>query len=106
MCSSAKRFFSPHRSIFCSTINIFVIHLEGGLENPQRRVETREKVLTETSFHLRIDGAKNGQKQARDESMQEDYIGYLLYIFCRCPKVFLHSFISGLFLSFLAPLIL
>ena len=41
-----------------------------------------EKSFSKTSFHLRIDGAEKGQKQGR-------------------AVVFLRSFISGLFLSFL-----
>ena len=52
-----------------STINAFVFCLEGGLENPQKR--TRGKSCSKTSFQLRMD-LKKGQKQGRDERMQED----------------------------------
>ena len=52
--------FLPHGEVFvCSTVNTFVIYLEGGLENPQKRMENRRKSFTKTSVHLRINGAEN-----------------------------------------------
>ena len=42
-----------------------MFYLEGGLENPQKRTETKEKVC-KTSFQLRTE-LKKGQKQGRDE---------------------------------------
>ena len=63
----------------CSTINAFVIYLEGALENPKKRMETREKSFSITSFHLRFDGAEKGLKQGRDERTQGDYWTSALY---------------------------
>ena len=42
---------------------------------------------------------KKVQKKGRDERTQEDYPPSAVY-FCRCRVVFLHSFISALFLYF------
>ena len=57
--TSAQRILSPRAKVFiCSTINTFVIYLEGSLENPRKRMESREKSFSETSFHLRINGAE------------------------------------------------
>ena len=61
-------------------------------------MDTREKSFSETSFELRIE-LKKGQKQGRDETMQEDY-RTSAKIHIRCQVVFLRSFISTLFLSF------
>ena len=46
-----------------------------------------------------MNGAEKVQKQGRDERTQEDYRASAVY-FCRCTVVFLHSFISALFLYF------
>ena len=85
----------------CSTVNMFVMYmyLEGGLENPWKRTETRGKSFCKSSFNLRLMELKIGQKQGRDERTQEDYKTSVVY-FCSCLVVFLHSFISALFLSF------
>ena len=80
-----------------STINTFVFYLEGGLENPQKEQKVGKK-FSKTSFQLRMD-LKRGQKQGRDERTQEDYPTSAVY-FYRCRVVFLHSFISSLFLYF------
>ena len=40
-----KPILSPLAKVFvCSTINAFVMYLEGGLENARKRIETSEKV--------------------------------------------------------------
>ena len=39
-----KHIFSPRAKVFiCSTINVFIIYLEGDSENLRKRMETREK---------------------------------------------------------------
>ena len=41
-------FFSPRAKVFaCSTVNAFVINLESGLEDPQKRMETRGIIFSE-----------------------------------------------------------
>ena len=51
---SAKRILTPRAKVFvCSTIDAFVI-LEGGLENPRERTETRKKVFLKLHFFLAI----------------------------------------------------
>ena len=75
------------------------MYLEGGLENLRKRTETKGKSFYNTEFHLRIDEAEKGQKQGREERMQEDYRTSAAY-FCSCPVVFSRSSISALFLSF------
>ena len=97
-----KTHFSPRTKVFvCSTINTFIVYLEGGLENPRKRTETREKVALKLNFT--INRAEKGQKQGRDERMQEDYRTSAAY-FYRCPVVFLCSFISALFCPFFPAL--
>ena len=88
---SAKHIFSPHTKVFvCSTINVFVIYLEGGLENPQKRMETTEKTFSKTSVNLRIGGAEKRTETSRDERTQENHWTSATY-FCRCQVVFLCS---------------
>ena len=54
----ANAFFLPQAKVFvCSTKNTFVIYLDGGLEKPQKRTETWEKV-SPNFIHLRNDGAE------------------------------------------------
>ena len=57
---------------------------------------TRENSFCTTLFQLGMD-LKKGEKQGRDERMQEDY-PTSAEIHSRC-RVVLHSFISSLFLS-------
>ena len=49
---------------------------------------------------------KNVQKQGRDERMQEDYPTSAVYFLQMYRVVFLSSFISALFCTFLGPSLL
>ena len=62
---------------------------------------TREKSFCKTSFQLGM-GLKKVQKQGRDGRMQEDY-QTSAKIHSRCRVVFLHTFISTLFLYLFSP---
>ena len=72
---SAIHIFSPCAKLFfCSTINAFVISLEGCLGNLRKRTESRGKSFSKVSFCLRGSmELKKGQKQGKNERMQEDY---------------------------------
>ena len=61
-----------------STINTFVLYLEGGLENPKKEHKLGENSFCETSFQLRM-VMKNGKKFGREERMQEDYPTFAVY---------------------------
>ena len=59
---------------------------------------TMERKLLKNFISSR-DGPKKAQKQGSYERMQEDYPTSAVY-FCRCRVIFLHSFITALFLYF------
>ena len=64
--SLAQNVFVPHAKVFvCSTINVFVFYLEGGLENPRKKTKTREKSLCKTSFQLRMGLKKRTETRQR-----------------------------------------
>ena len=75
--------FARQSVFICSTINGFVICLEGGLENSQKRSETRGKSLSKSSFHSSIDGAEE-RKQGRNKERKKT-TGHLLCIFADVP---------------------
>ena len=55
---------------------------------PSMKNRNSEKMLYKTSSQLRIDlHVKKGQKQGRDERMQEHYLTSVAY-FCKCQVVF------------------
>ena len=58
---------------------VLVFYLEGGLENPLKKTETRGKSFFKTSFQLRME-LKKEQKPARDERTQEDYLTSAAYM--------------------------
>ena len=96
---------SPMPELFVwSTISTFVFYLEAGLESPGKKNGNQWKSFSKTSFQLSM-ALKKGQKQGRYERPQEDYATPAVY-FCRCQVVFLHSFISALFLILLQTMLL
>ena len=103
MCSSLEQnVFLPVPKVFvCSTINTFVFYLEGCLENTQKRTELRKKPFSKTSFQLRME-LKKGQKQDRDERMQEEYptsAVYFLQMSCSLLAFFHLCFVCPFFFS-------
>ena len=64
----------------CSAINAFIIYLEGGIENPQKRMETRGKVSLK--FHF-TSGSMELKKDTNKAEMKERMktTGHLLRIF-------------------------
>ena len=76
----AVAFFLSAKVFVCRTINTFVIYLEGGLENPGKRMETREKGFCESSFHLRIDELKKDRNTAEMKEHKK-ITGHLLCIY-------------------------
>ena len=103
-CAIAQNtFFSPRAKVSaCSTINAF-IYLEGDLETLEKERKLAKKVFLKLHFTSRSMELKNGQKQGRDERTQEDY-RKSAKIRSRCLALFLHSFISALFLSFFSSI--
>ena len=71
--SSAKCILSPHGKVFvCSTINVYAIYLEGGLEeNTRKRTETRGKCFYKTSFHSRAQEARAAIDQTENELIKK-----------------------------------
>ena len=89
-----------------SVINLdymFVFLLKHSPDMVSTNTNTREKRFLKPSFQLRMD-LKKWQKQGRDDRTHEDY-ATSAKIHSRCSVVFLHSFISALFLSFFRPIL-
>ena len=101
--SPAPKCLSPVRNAFVSStkgVNLqhnkrICLLFESWFRNPQKK-DTMEKSFCATSFQVGMD-LKKVQKQGRDQRTQEHYPTPAVY-FCRCRVVFLHSFISALFL--------
>ena len=60
----------PRQSV-CSTINVLVIYLESGLENPQKRTKSVEKSVSKTSINLMIDGAEKNRHNAETKNARK-----------------------------------
>ena len=98
--SLAQNMFVLAQKVFISsTMNAFVYYLEGGLENPRKRTKTKGKSFCKTLVQLRMDRKKDRNKAEMKRHKKPIYPTFAVHI-CKRQVVFLHSFISALFLSY------
>ena len=96
---STKHVHPMLKVFISSTMNSFIFYLEGGLENLWKEQKLAEIFFWKTLFQLRM-GLKKHRN--RDKRMQKDYPTSDVH-FCRCWVVFLHCFISALFVHPFQP---